>query len=371
MRGWRTRLAAHLTIDESTAVAVAQDDPRASRLGFWVTGTTVFLLWNLTTLARCPHGDALGDPRTYGLDAAACAAFMALLWPRLRDRETVAIAVVGAVVAVPCSALPPGIPVVLAAPGRHSSRDDADEPLQGPHRAALVAFALKLAGFLVPESALASPGAPGHGGHPRRHACRARRHPDVRRAGGHACRRRPLAAVGVAVVALLLRAPFIVVVVLGGATAAAALRALGTGPDWRPSPQPNVSLPRQAGPRGDRTDAVSGQAEVVLEPDGESRVVDCDRRDDPGHEGPSVQRSWRIVSSSPALPRSTSWWAVSPRKRVHGYAVNPGTAGSVGVVGGRVGPERRPAACRASPIIATVRAAVPEARRPWPDGAAR
>ena len=116
VRGWRTPAAAHLTIDESTAVAVAQEDPRGSRFGFWVTGIAVFALWNLATLVGALVGNALGDPRTYGLDAAACAAFMALLWPRLRDREMVAIAVVAAVVAVTLlPALPAGIPVVLAA----------------------------------------------------------------------------------------------------------------------------------------------------------------------------------------------------------------------------------------------------------------
>jgi predicted branched-subunit amino acid permease len=108
--------AAHLTIDESTAVAVSQGDSRASRLGFWLTGLTVFLLWNLTTLAGALIGNAIGDPRTYGLDAAACAAFTALLWPRLKDRDAVAIAAVGAVVAVLLApAAPPGIPVVAAA----------------------------------------------------------------------------------------------------------------------------------------------------------------------------------------------------------------------------------------------------------------
>ena len=41
---------------------------------------------------------------------------MALLWPRLRDRETVSIAVVGAVIAVALlPALPAGLPVVFAA----------------------------------------------------------------------------------------------------------------------------------------------------------------------------------------------------------------------------------------------------------------
>ena len=114
--GWRTPAAAHLTIDESTAVAVAQPDPRGSRFGFWVTGVAVFVLWNLATLVGALVGNALGDPRAYGLDAAACAAFTALLWPRLRDREMVAIAVVAALVAVALlPMLPAGIPVVLAA----------------------------------------------------------------------------------------------------------------------------------------------------------------------------------------------------------------------------------------------------------------
>ena len=117
VHGWRKAAAAHLTIDESTAVAVDTRRFAARRgFGFWVTGLGVFVLWNLATLLGALVGDALGDPRTYGLDAAACAAFTALLWPRLRDRETVAIAVVGAVIAVALlPALPAGIPVVLAA----------------------------------------------------------------------------------------------------------------------------------------------------------------------------------------------------------------------------------------------------------------
>ena len=116
VRGPARLAAAQLTIDESMAVAVTQNDVRASRLGFWVTGTSVFVLWNLTTFAGALVGNAIGDPRTYGLDAAACAAFIALLWPRLRSRDSIAIAVVGGVVATLLTpALPPGIPVVVAA----------------------------------------------------------------------------------------------------------------------------------------------------------------------------------------------------------------------------------------------------------------
>ncbi|ADU48702.1 AzlC family ABC transporter permease [Intrasporangium calvum] len=116
VRGVRRVAAAHVTIDESTAVAIAQEDVRASRLGFWLTGLSVFTLWNLTTLVGALAGNALGDPKAWGLDAAASAAFTALLWPRLKNRDAVAIAVVAAVVAVvlaPNTA--PGVPVIVAA----------------------------------------------------------------------------------------------------------------------------------------------------------------------------------------------------------------------------------------------------------------
>lgn len=114
--GLRRVAAAHLTIDESTAVAVGQRTVALARVGFWTTGLAVFVLWNLTTLAGALIGNALGDPRAWGLDAAACAAFIALLWPRLKDRDAVTIAVAAGVVAVALSpSMPAGVPVIVAA----------------------------------------------------------------------------------------------------------------------------------------------------------------------------------------------------------------------------------------------------------------
>lgn len=114
--GLRRAAAAHVTIDESTAVGLAQPERAAQRLGFWVTGIAVFLGWNLMTLVGALVGNAIGDPRTYGLDAAAAAAFVALLWPRLRSADAVATAVLAAFVALVASpVLPPGVPVILAA----------------------------------------------------------------------------------------------------------------------------------------------------------------------------------------------------------------------------------------------------------------
>ncbi len=113
---WRRAAAAQFTIDESTAVSLAQTTHRARLIGFWVTGIGIYVGWNLSTLAGALLGDVLGDPRAYGLDAAAAAAFLALLWPRLRQRQPIVVGVAAAVVAtVLTPLLMPGVPVLIAA----------------------------------------------------------------------------------------------------------------------------------------------------------------------------------------------------------------------------------------------------------------
>jgi predicted branched-subunit amino acid permease len=85
-------------------------------VGFWVTGVGIYIGWNLSTLAGALLGDVLGDPRAYGLDAAAAAAFLALLWPRLRHRQPIAVGIAAAVVATMLTpVLMPGLPVIIAA----------------------------------------------------------------------------------------------------------------------------------------------------------------------------------------------------------------------------------------------------------------
>lgn len=112
-------VAAQLTIDESTAVATGQHDRDAGRVGFWWTGVGVYVLWNAFSLAGALLGNALGDPRRYGLDAAAAAAFLALVWPRVTGPGSqVARLVAGGAVVVALAAtpfVPAGIPVLLAA----------------------------------------------------------------------------------------------------------------------------------------------------------------------------------------------------------------------------------------------------------------
>ncbi len=115
--GWAKRLlAGHLTIDESTAVATAQPTLESQRIGFWATGAIIYVGWNLTTLLGAVLGDQLGDVRQWGLDAAAAAAFLGLLWPRLTALQPIAVAVGAAVVAAALiPVLPQGVPVLVAA----------------------------------------------------------------------------------------------------------------------------------------------------------------------------------------------------------------------------------------------------------------
>lgn len=114
-RGVRRVLMAHFTTDESTAVAAAQPDQRLRRVGFWVTGAGVFTLWNAMTLVGALLGNLLGDPKAWGLDGAALAAFCGLLWPRLVARDAVATAIVAAAVTVTLvPVLPAGLPILAA-----------------------------------------------------------------------------------------------------------------------------------------------------------------------------------------------------------------------------------------------------------------
>lgn len=114
---WRVLGRAQMTIDESTAMAIRYPEgSRQARHAFWSTGIAIFVLWNIGTFIGAVGAAAFDDPRTLGLDAAIPAGFIALLWPRLRDRGTVLLAIVSAVVAIALvPILRPGLPVLSAA----------------------------------------------------------------------------------------------------------------------------------------------------------------------------------------------------------------------------------------------------------------
>lgn len=114
-RGWRRLATAHFVIDETTAMAVAQESIPARRYAFWATGLILCLWWNLGTLAGPLVGRAV-DPARLGLDAGVPAVFLALLWPRLRHPRARWVAVGGAALALSLVPFAPaGVPVISAA----------------------------------------------------------------------------------------------------------------------------------------------------------------------------------------------------------------------------------------------------------------
>ena len=108
-------LQSHLVIDESTAMARAEDSPAHARTAFLFTGLAVLLCWNAGTLAGALTGGGIGDPRDLGMDAMFPAAFLALLSPQLRRPGAPRAAVTGALIAAALITItPPGIPIVAA-----------------------------------------------------------------------------------------------------------------------------------------------------------------------------------------------------------------------------------------------------------------
>ncbi len=116
-RGPRRLLAALGVIDETTAMTLAQADPVSGRKAFTATFGMLYLTWNVATLAGAIGAGRVGSPQAFGLDVVGPAAFLALIYPRLRAGRTErVVALGGAGIALATTAvLPVGVPVILAA----------------------------------------------------------------------------------------------------------------------------------------------------------------------------------------------------------------------------------------------------------------
>jgi predicted branched-subunit amino acid permease len=119
-RGVQRFGAAHWVIDETTAMALASPNRALSRLAFLVTGASIYLMWNAMTVVGALGAAGLGGTARAALDAVVPAAFLALLWPRLRKNFPEAamqrrVAVGGAVVALALTPfVPAGVQVIAA-----------------------------------------------------------------------------------------------------------------------------------------------------------------------------------------------------------------------------------------------------------------
>jgi predicted branched-subunit amino acid permease len=113
VKGIKRVLAAQITIDESTAVATLQDNDEDRKRGFYLTGIGVYVFWNLFTFLGALGASAIGDPSVWGLDAAVPAAFLGLIWPRIKNKVQLlvsGIAIAWALLLTPVT--PAGIPII-------------------------------------------------------------------------------------------------------------------------------------------------------------------------------------------------------------------------------------------------------------------
>jgi predicted branched-subunit amino acid permease len=116
LKGFKKVIASQLTIDESTAMSVANnDDEEMSRWAFWATGISVFVFWNIATAIGAFGASFVADPKSLGLDAAVGAAFLALLWPRLINKQIRVVGILAGLLALGLTpVVQPGIPVLAS-----------------------------------------------------------------------------------------------------------------------------------------------------------------------------------------------------------------------------------------------------------------
>jgi predicted branched-subunit amino acid permease len=118
VRGFTKIIAAEVTIDESTGVAIGQESLGADAMkhGFWLTGIGVYIFWNFFTVLGALGAQAMGNPSSWGLDAAVPAAFLGLVWPRLIGNFERALAASSLILAVVLSPiLGAGLPIISTA----------------------------------------------------------------------------------------------------------------------------------------------------------------------------------------------------------------------------------------------------------------
>jgi len=125
----------HLLTDQGVVLGYGPDGT-VDRLRYLSAGVTVTAGWVLGTAAGVWGGALIGDPTTYGIDAAYPALFLALLAPQLRrDPRARWAGLIGlTMVLATYGWLPRGLPVVAAAVGalvglrRHDTTSEESAP---------------------------------------------------------------------------------------------------------------------------------------------------------------------------------------------------------------------------------------------------
>jgi 4-azaleucine resistance transporter AzlC len=113
LRGARRVAGAYFLTDEAFGIVAAERERSfAHLLG---TELSLFVSWNLSTLAGSFLGGSIPDPERSGVDVVFPLAFVALLVPLVRGRAELAVAVSsGALAWVLARDLPGGLPILVA-----------------------------------------------------------------------------------------------------------------------------------------------------------------------------------------------------------------------------------------------------------------
>ena len=133
-------VAAFFLTDEAFGVAATAKE-RSFRFLLGVE-LSLFMMWNLATLAGFALGTAIPDPARLGVDLIFPLAFLALLVPLVRTRVELVVALgSGALAFVIARGLPGGLPILIAgvagsAAGAILTRGSPADPTIDPHDAA-------------------------------------------------------------------------------------------------------------------------------------------------------------------------------------------------------------------------------------------
>lgn len=114
--GWRFTLP-YLLTDQAFAVSIVAygdfDDPTVKRWFYIGAATTLWVVWQITTLIGALLGAEV--PESWSLDFAIPLVFLALLMPLLKNRPSLAAAVTGGVVSVVAWPAPYNLGLIIGA----------------------------------------------------------------------------------------------------------------------------------------------------------------------------------------------------------------------------------------------------------------
>lgn len=113
---WRRAAAAHVAFDPNVALALREETDSDARRVFVAASIWLCVPWWVGGTLGALIGDQLGDANKLGLDAVFPAALLAIVWPQLRQRELLPIAISAAAIALLLlEPAPGGVPVLAGA----------------------------------------------------------------------------------------------------------------------------------------------------------------------------------------------------------------------------------------------------------------